>query len=399
MTERLYYTSPYTTTWQTTITGVTAERDRYLITLEKTAFYPEGGGQPSDYGTINGMPVIDVFENNQEIYHVTSEKPKGEIAACEIDWNRRFDHMQHHSGQHLLSAVCLNLYGAETIGFHLGTDTVTIDLAIQELSLQQIMDIEINANQLIQSNASISAYYVDENELQKLPLRKIPNVAEDIRIVDMFHIDLSACCGTHVRQTGEIGLIKILKTEKQKQKLRIYFVCGNRAISDYQASHNIVRNVADTFQTNRDSILNRISGLKDELTSTQKELAQAKSQLATYKAQTLIDQISHNTLFHMSDDEYISDLQLIASHIFKICNPLIVCGSKIEKKILLIQQGSTAHHCGQLIKELAPLYNGKGGGNAKQAQVSLQSEKDLLGLFQALKTELTNTALINNSVE
>lgn len=203
MTEKWYYTSPTTSEWTTTITSAKKDGDTYIITLSETAFYPEGGGQPCDNGVIAGIPVLEVFEKNEEVYHRLPSLPAASTVRCQIDMARRLDHTQQHSGQHLLSAVCIELFDAHTVGFHMGSEVVTIDLNVPSLSEEALTAIENRANELIYANIPVETYYVTKEEARQLPFRKLPKIEGNIRVVEIKGIDVSACCGTHVSRTGK----------------------------------------------------------------------------------------------------------------------------------------------------------------------------------------------------
>ena len=230
MTKKLYYTAPDVDVWTTTVTSVRQDGETYIVTLTETAFYPEGGGQPSDAGTIAGLPVLDVFDENGEVYHRLPAHPGMGAVSCVLDRKRRRDHTQQHSGQHVLSAVLVEQLGAETVGFHLGREVVTIDITAGALTEADMLAVENRANELIYANLPVETYWVTPEEAERMPFRKRPDVQGSVRVVEMKGIDLSACCGTHVKRTGEIGVIKLLKAERHRGMTRLSFLCGGRAL-------------------------------------------------------------------------------------------------------------------------------------------------------------------------
>lgn len=205
MTKKLYYDSAYIQEWSTVITSAIEREDGSYVTLAETTFYPHGGGQPCDTGTIGGIAVLDVVLEDQEVLHKVAQLPGQTEVDCAIDWSRRFDHMQQHSGQHLLSAVFRELYQALTQSFHLGSDYATIDLDLPELSAAQLAEAEQEVNRQIYLNRAITSYFVTAEEMAKLPLVKLPKVTEDIRIVEIEGVEHNACGGTHVSSTGRLG--------------------------------------------------------------------------------------------------------------------------------------------------------------------------------------------------
>ncbi|MBW4838736.1 MAG: alanyl-tRNA editing protein, partial [Paenibacillaceae bacterium] len=271
MTTRLYYEDAYLTHWTTRVMNRLEREDGRYVILDKSAFYPHGGGQPNDTGRINGIPVLDVISEGEEVLHKVERFPEANKVACELDWNRRFDHMQQHSGQHLLSAVCLK-HGAMTLSFHLGEDYCTIDVDLTEISTEQLTAIEHEANQHIYMNHKISGYFVTEEEASRLPLVKSPKAVERIRIVEMEGVEYNGCGGTHVGATGAIGMIKLLKTEKQKGNVRILFKCGYRALREFQEQQQVLASMTSRLKTSREGILERLDKWEVEQKQLQSEM-------------------------------------------------------------------------------------------------------------------------------
>lgn len=205
MTNKLYYNSTYQTDWQTRVTETIEREDGLYVLLEETAFYPHGGGQPCDLGAIQGIPVLDVISEEELVLHKLERLPNEESVTCQIDWNRRFDHMQQHSGQHLLSAVCSEKYNFMTLSFHLGEDYCTIDIEVPELSADQLYSIEREVNRQIYLNHNILSYFVTGEEASQLKLVKQPKVTENIRIVEIKDVEYNACGGHMCPQRVKLG--------------------------------------------------------------------------------------------------------------------------------------------------------------------------------------------------
>lgn len=377
MTKKLYYDSSYLTDWTTTIRNIITKEDHCLVTLEKTAFYSEGGGQPSDKGLIANIEVLDVYTENGEVYHKLPHPPATQTVECKIDWNRRFDHMQQHTGQHLLSAVCIDLYDAHTSSFHLGKETVSIDLSISELTEEQLLHIEKQVNQFIFENRELKTYFVTKEEAKSLPLRKQPEVDGDLRIVEIEGIDTSACAGTHVTRTGELGLFKLLKTEKSKGNTRVYFIYGLRALQDYQASHSVITTIANKYSTNREGLLEKLSKIELESKQQQKEIVTLKDELNRFIAMELIQNQNETIITGTFSDKSVKELQGIAKQITDKTNNIVILTTTLENKLILAQNGTHPLHCGQIFKQELQNYNGKGGGNNTSAQAAFQQEQDL----------------------
>ncbi|MGE7906673.1 alanine--tRNA ligase-related protein [Peribacillus sp. NPDC094092] len=384
MTKKLYYTSTKTSQWDTKIQESFEEDGFYYITLEETAFYPEGGGQPADTGLIEGITVLDVKKGNDgKILHKTERRPDSEIVHCELDWSRRFDHMQQHSGQHLLSAVCRELFDSNTVSFHLGKEYLTIDImAGFQWTEVHTAAAEKLVNQYIIENREILIYYVTKEQLLTLPVVKMPKVLENIRIVEIEGIEYNPCGGTHVGRTGEIGLIKILKTEKQKEYTRLYFKCGFRALNDYSESLGILSALSNKFNTGRSEILNRVEKLENEF----KQLLSANENLklvnANFLADSLLAENAGGFISHIFEDSPMKELLYLAGTIIKKEKVTVLLASRKEQKIILSHSGAIPFHCGQYFRAELGSYNGKGGGNEQTAQAGFASQNDLMAFYQ-----------------
>jgi alanyl-tRNA synthetase len=389
MTKKIYYSSQYSTEWETIIKNSFTKEDQCFVVLEETAFYPTGGGQPHDTGTINGVEVLDVFtDETGEVVHMTERMPETTHAFCSLNWRRRFEHMQHHSGQHLLSAVCYKLYNARTVSFHLGQDYVTIDLDISELNQSQMEKIEQIANEEIYRNRSIHSYYVTSEELAKLPLLKMPKVTENIRIVEIEGIEYNACGGTHVLRTGEIGIIKLFKAEKQKGIIRLSFKCGSRALQDLNEGQQILGKIAAKFNTGRNEVISRIEKWEEERKRLESELAKVKEENNAYVAKELLLKKEEDFLFHVFDNKSFNEIKELAIKIAHEHNLFILFAATEENKVILVHNGTKNLSCGKFLKEHLGSFNGKGGGNDKTAQAGFQSKEDTVNFFEFAKQEI-----------
>ncbi|MZQ87084.1 hydrolase [Paenibacillus sp. 5J-6] len=387
MSKKLYYDSAYIREWETTISRVVEREDGYYVILEETAFYPHGGGQPCDEGRINGVPVLDVISEDENVLHKVAS-PLGEgVLTCEVDWQRRFDHMQQHSGQHLLSAVCRDLYQAMTVSFHLGTEYATIDVEQPELSLAQLAAIENEVNQQIYKNRAISSYFVTEEELAKLPLVKQPKVTENIRIVEIQDVEYNACGGTHVSSTGEIGMIKLLKAEKQKGNTRIYFKCGYRALQEFNDSQKILAALSIKFNTGKDEIIDRVEKWELETKQLQAELTQLKEENDTYMVNELLTHREGNLIARVFENKSMKDLQNLAGKLAILSDCPVLLATIAENKVVLANN-SEALSCGAFFKANLAAYQGKGGGSDKIAQAGFGTWDDTAAFLEHTKDQL-----------
>jgi alanyl-tRNA synthetase len=246
MTERLYYTDSYTISFQAQIVKRTTIDDAPAVVLDRSYFYPTSGGQPNDTGQINGVPVVDVAirEADGVVLHILNgDLPPGP-AHAQIDWARRFDHMQHHTGQHILSQAFIELLEAETVGFHMSPDSITIDLNTLPPDAAQVAAVEDRANAILAENRPVRVLFPTEQEIPALHLRKIPPVEGRLRVVDIGDYDRTACGGTHVAHTGEVGMIKILRIDRRGETSRVEFRCGQRALLDYRQKNALMNQLA-----------------------------------------------------------------------------------------------------------------------------------------------------------
>jgi alanyl-tRNA synthetase len=288
MTERLYYDDAYLTRFEARVVEQFTYKDRFTVVLDRTTFYPTSGGQPFDRGVLGGVEVVDVLvrETDGAILHLLnaalSDQP--EILG-EIDWERRFDHMQQHTGQHILSQVFVQIAQAETVGFHLGTKSATIDLAgSRQLSPSDLDEAESLANEIVWEDRPVTSRVVRATELADVPLRKPPAVAGEVRVVQVADFDWSACGGTHVARTGEIGLIKIIKWEKRGDETRVEFRCGRRALNDYRLKNSMVNRLAAGFNVGYWELDQAVERLVTEAKDLRSCLRRAGRALAQYEA-------------------------------------------------------------------------------------------------------------------
>lgn len=376
MTEKLYYENPYLKECEAEIVQSFCENEKNIVVLDKTPFYPEGGGQPCDLGKIDNIKVLDVYEDNDVIYHVLEKTLENKKVFCSIDFNRRFDLMQQHSGEHLLAGAIYKLYKGNNKGFHLGEDYVTLDIDIETITDEMVKNIEAEVNSYIFKNQEIKTCIVSKEDISKFPLRKSINVDEAIRIVEAKDMDCCACCGTHVLRTGEVGLIKIIKTERYKGMTRIYFKSGNRALKDFQHKHEVVSKLTRSFSSDEYSLIETIENQISQADSIKKELVKLKKKLAEIEAEQLVNQVSYSTIFKKYNDKSFEDIQLIASFLEKE-EYVVIIASSLDNKIIFQNNSKYDVNCGGLFKGNIKEFNGKGGGNAKKAQGTFENEEDL----------------------
>lgn len=376
--QEIYYDHDYKKPWTTKMIEIQDLKKGYAIVLEQTAFYPGGGGQACDLGTINDQDVIDVYKRGDTIYHIVKEQPKDQKEAiCYIDQSRRLDLMQQHTGQHLLSAVFFSMFNAQTSSFHLGLDYVTIDISIPDLSSKTITLVENKANQYIYDQLRIKHELMDQVELEKLPLRKQPKVEEDIRLVEIEGLDYSPCGGTHLKNTGQLGILKIVKWENYKGNTRVYFKCGYRALKDYQEMTTIVSQISMHLSVNQEEIIERVEKELEKSKALSKELNSWKGKAAYWQAKDMIANKKGNFISHIFEEQGFDEIENISKEIILLGDYITLFTSNKDQKIVFSHSGENPLHCGKIFKHYLSQYNGRGGGNNIKAQAAFTSVEDL----------------------
>lgn len=280
MTVRLYYQDPYQISFVAHIVERMTWDGRPAVRLDQSAFYPTGGGQPCDAGWLDDVRVVDVVERESDgaVLHVLDGPLPAEEVQGRVDWRRRFDLMQQHTGQHILSAAFDQL-DAHTVGFHLSDEYATIDLDRAPLSAEELQAVEDRANRILFENRPVEARFVSDEEVRSLPLRKPVTHPGPVRVVQIPEFDCSACGGTHVRATGEVGLIKITRTERRGEETRVEFLCGWRALRDYALKNALVMDLARQFTVGHRELGDTVQRLVEDLKETRRELHDARDAL------------------------------------------------------------------------------------------------------------------------
>lgn len=348
--------------------------ESWQVQLSPNAFYPESGGQPSDRGKVAGADVIDVTEDSEGRVIVLTSGPVSGRVRCSIDGHRRFDLMQQHTGQHILSAAFERLFGFETVGFHLGEEYCTVDLDTDKLEEWQADKAEDVSNDIVTKDVPVVAEFVDADRLKAMNLRKAPKVVSDIRIVSVQGFDNCPCGGTHVAHTGEIGLIKITRIDRAKGKVRLELLCGMRALVDYRNKNRQLARAASSLSVHPMELEQQIERMLGQLKDTRKSLQDASQRLMEYDAIRIWDQaeaysgvkvIVHNAGQGNMDTAKLFALKLVG-------NPLTaaVVGSFNQDNAYLVVARSqdTSLDAAAAFKSAIVLLEGKGGGNQGMAQ-------------------------------
>jgi len=389
-TERLYFQDAYQTEFEAEVLATKEMNGHPALLLASTCFYPEGGGQPSDEGEINGVKVIQVYEEEGQIWHWLEREVKAEKVRGKVNWQRRFDHMQQHSGQHLLSQVCWELLRAETLSFHLGETVSTIELSLTHLAENEKKQIEKRVAELIFQNLPIKTYFLDETEASQLPLRKKPVKSGRLRIVEIQSYDYSACGGTHVRSTGEIGLVKIIGSEKIRQHVRISFVAGGRALTDYQKKNEILDSLAGIFSTSLDQVINSVAKLRDEVKALKKQNRRYGEELNQYEAEKIIAESSGLIIDRIFTDRTLEEVKDLALKIIHRARFLVIFGFRGETQdhLLLARSEAIAVDLRTFIPFLRDTLEAKGGGRESLVEMACPKNAPLEEAIQALRAKI-----------
>jgi alanyl-tRNA synthetase len=374
-TDRLYYQDPYLREFTARVSARRTINDRPAVALDRTAFYPTGGGQPNDTGTLNGVPVSDVIAEDGGIWHVLAAELAGDAASGMLDWSRRFDHMQQHTGQHILSQAFIVARDAETVAFHLGATASTIDLNRTDLGPEALAAIEAAANRVIDDARPVTATFVSQAELARLPLRKPPKVTEAIRIVQVAGFDWSACGGTHVANSSQVGLIKIAGIERRGAELRVAFLCGGRARADYGRLQTLASGLAARFTCAQDEVPDAVERLARENQAGRKALDDLEAQwveatASTWWAEAQPDKSSASRrLIIRAVDAPAERVKKLAQALRPRPGAVICLGARGERPQLFFARADDVPlNMGDLLRTAAAAGGGRGGGRPDWAQ-------------------------------
>lgn len=379
MTERLYYENAYLKTFEARVEECAPQDDLWRVRLDCSAFYPTSGGQPFDTGVLGGANVVDVTVENGEVWHVL-DRPLtvGDRVVGEIDWPRRFDHMQQHAADHLIAGTIWRRLGGVTIGLHTGEDVSTIDVALPDgatrIDAAEIRAIEQEVNDRIQRDVPVRCWFPSEEDLASLPLRKRPTVSEHVRVVAIGDDEMVACGGTHPSSAGQIGVVKIVSVAPARGKMRVAFLAGRRALADYQRCFDAAHAAAEKFSTTLENLADSVDAMQARLREAElgrnrlqreKLLSQADEMLACAKA--LPDGVRLIAQFVEAD----------AIALRELCSKLIECERVVallgaqngEQAVYVFGRSSdVAADMGKLMREAAKPWGGKGGGKSDFAQ-------------------------------
>lgn len=389
MTERLYYRDSYLQRFTAQVSELT--EDGRTVYLDRTAFYPTSGGQPFDVGTINGVAVVEVADEDDRIAHKLAEPLDAGVVECAIDWTRRFDHMQQHTGQHLLSAVFEEVFGLKTISFHLGSESATIDLEGRPVDAAVAQQAERRANELVFENRPVTVTFEDAAVAQGL--RKPSDRGGMLRIISIEATDRSACGGTHLRSTGEIGAILVRKLEKIRNQTRVEFLCGARAVRRARADFEALLKAAQLFSSPLDGVPALVAEVLESSRAGEKARRKVELDLAAYKGRELYQNTAPGSdgirrVSQRTPTGNLEDLRALAQSFTSQPKAVFVAALEAPPSALLAVSEDAGIDAGKVVKAALAEAGGRGGGTARIAQGSVPDAAKLQAVLHAVERAL-----------
>lgn len=384
MTEKLYETNSHMDKFNATVLSCEKSNNGYMIVLDKTAFFPEGGGQSADTGYLDKAAVTDVQIKNGIIVHYTDlPLTTGTSVNGRIDWKQRFIRMQNHSGEHIVSGIIHKKYGFNNVGFHMGNEDITLDID-GVLDREQLDEIEYEANLAVSKNIIVKTEYPSPEKLSALDYRSKLDIAENVRIVTIDGYDMCACCAPHVKATGEIGIIKLLDFIHYKNGLRIHMLCGFSALADYKTKYRNNLEISNMLSSKRDETANAVARLLDENAKLKQEIHSLKKNYIKYKC-TCIEPTDNNIcVFEENMD--MNTLREYANEIIQKCGNICAAFSGNDKDGYIYVILSRSIPLRALSKAINSAISGRGGGRDDILQGQSHAKRaDIEKYFSDLK--------------
>jgi len=379
-TVKLYYDNAYTQDFTAVVQSCEAVKNGFAVTLDRTAFYPEGGGQPADHGTLGEARVLDVHEKDGVVTHLCDRALSvGAEVSGHIDWARRFDHMQQHSGEHIISGLLCSTFHCDNVGFHMGADVVTIDYNAP-ITWEQALEVERRANAYIWADHPIRIWYPSAEELAALPYRSKKELTGAVRITEFPGADRCACCGTHVTSSGQVGLLKLLSCQKFRDGVRLELLCGQRALDCLAAGWEQARQIGQTLSVKPQSAFAAVSRLQEELLSLKEKAARLEE--ADF-AHTAAQYRGAGSVLHIAEPLDGDGARRLCDAIAKAAGGrcAVFAGRDGGYRYAVIENGGDLR---QFIKDMNTALHGRGGGRDGFAQGSAAcTAEELRAFFQA----------------
>ena len=378
-TVKLYYDNAYTQDFTAVVQSCEAVKNGFAVTLDRTAFYPEGGGQPADHGTLGEARVLDVHEKDGVVTHLCDRALSvGAEVSGRIDWARRFDHMQQHSGEHIISGLLCSTFHCDNVGFHMGADVVTIDYNAP-ITWEQALEVERRANAYIWADRPIHIWYPSPEELAALPYRSKKALTGPVRITEFPGADMCACCGTHVASSGQVGLVKLLSCQKFRDGVRLELLCGQRALDYLSAGWEQARQIGQALSVKPQSAFAAVSRLQEELLSLKEKAARLEE--ADF-AHTAAQYRGAGSVLHIAEPLDGDGARRLCDAIAKAAGGrcAVFAGRDGDYRYAVIENGGDLR---QFIKDMNTALHGRGGGRDGFAQGSAAcTAEELRAFFQ-----------------
>ena len=377
-TEKLYYADPFLKEFTATVLDCQAGRNGYTVTLDRTAFYPEGGGQPADHGTLDGAAVTDVHEKNGVIFHNVDRAVEiGKTVSGFIDWARRFDHMQQHSGEHICSGLICGRYGCDNVGFHMGTDIVTIDFNA-DIPWEELLEIEGQANRYIQEDHPIDIQFHRGAELDAIDYRSKKPLEGDVRIVAFPGADCCACCGTHVLRSGQVGLVKFLSVQKFREGVRIELLCGQRALDYLSRTWEQAKTIGQHLSVKPVDAAAAVERLEDELSALKMRCAGLEEAVF---AGIAAEQAGKGNVLLFQPPMKPDSVRKLADAVSKACGGLAAVFAGEGSHYAYALGRADGQDISAAVKALNGALHGRGGGRNGFAQGSVEAAQSAIEAF------------------
>ena len=383
-TERLFDQDSYLKEFQATVLDCEKEEESWRVVLDRTAFFPEGGGQSGDCGVLGTIEVTGTIEKDGIIYHLVKEPLQvGQAVEGKIDFSTRFDKMQQHTGEHIVSGIVSSLYGYHNVGFHLGDEVTTFDFD-GELSKEQVLDLENRVNEVVFANVPVVVTYPEHEKLSTLEYRSKIEIEGQVRLVTIEGIDVCACCAPHVKRTGEVGIVKIISCERHRGGCRLTILCGRRALKEYQRKQEISGRISAALSAKPEQIDEAVERLKEQNQKLREQLNQVQTRYLQEKLQGITKETACVCTFEENLDS-IAVRNFVNAAMEKcdgICGAFFVIYEQGYHYIL----GSRSQDVREAAKKLNESFNGKGGGKPQMVQGSLMGqETEIRKVLEAIK--------------
>ena len=379
-TVKLYYENAYTQDFTAVVQSCEAVKNGFAVTLDRTAFYPEGGGQPADHGTLGEARVLDVHEKAGVVTHLCDRALSvGAEVGGHIDWARRFDHMQQHSGEHIISGLLCSTFHCDNVGFHMGADVVTIDYNAP-ITWEQALEVERRANAYIWADHPIRIWYPSAEELAALPYRSKKELTGAVRITEFPGADRCACCGTHVSSSGQVGLLKLLSCQKFRDGVRLELLCGQRALDCLAAGWEQARQIGQALSVKPQSAFAAVSRMQEELLALKEKAARLEEAAFAHTAEQYRNA---GSVLHIAEPLDGDGARRLCDAIAKAAGGrcAVFAGQDGDYRYAVIESGGDLR---QFIKDMNTALHGRGGGRDGFAQGSAAcTAEEVRAFFQA----------------